>query len=495
MAGETLRVLMVCPEAVPFAKTGGLADVAGALPEALAQLGCDVRCVMPRYRQVDVQEFGLRRTDIALSQSFAGEPMACGVWTVERNAVAWYFIDAPQFFDREQLYAVSGEDYPDNFERFTFFAQQALALTRKLDWRPDVIHCHDWQTSLVPVYLKIPVTTDALDTTEPFYRGIRTLFTIHNIAYQGLFPKEKLPLTGIGWEHYTVERLEYWDKLNFLKAGLVYSDRLSTVSKRYSEEIQSSNEFGRGMEGVLGWRSKDLTGILNGIDTADWNPETDHHLPKRYGVSDLRGKQTCKRMLLREMGMEEKAGTPLVGIISRLDDQKGFDLIEAAFDDIMALGVDVVVLGTGTPKYHEMLERMAKSYVGRVAVNLTFDNALAHRIEGGADLFLMPSKFEPGGLNQLYSLRYGTIPVVHATGGLYDTVSEYAATTETGNGFSFSPYSAEALVQALRRAVSLFPDRPRWRRLMRHTMMQDFSWNASAQEYLALYRDMVGQAA
>jgi len=483
---------MVTPEAVPFAKTGGLADVAGALPEALAGLGCEVRCVMPRYRLVDLKKFNLEQVIPEEPQQFAGEEIVRDFWRAPaKNGVEWYFLNAPAYYDREQLYTVEGKDYPDTFERFTFFAQQVLALVKRLDWRPDVIHCHDWQTGLIPVYLKIPVKTPVLDTYDPFYQGIKTLFTIHNIAYQGLFEKENLPLTGIDWAHFTFDQLEYHGKLNFLKAGLAFADRLNAVSTRYSEEIQTE-EFGRGMEGVLSWRSKDLTGILNGIDTDEWNPAKDRHIAAPFSADDLRGKQTCRRALLKEEGLKPKAGSPVIGIISRLDAQKGFDLIEAAFPEIMALGVQMVILGTGTPEHHEMLTKMVETYPDQLAVNLTFDDALAHRIEAGADLFLMPSKFEPCGLNQMYSLRYGTVPIVHATGGLADTITNYDPQTKTGNGFAFANYCPEALVDAVKRAVELFPDRRRWLDLMRTGMRQDFSWRASASRYLELYKSMVG---
>jgi len=491
MRERTLRVLTVASEAVPFAKTGGLADVAGALPAALTTLGCEVRCVMPRYRQIDREKFNLKRVVECEPRFFAGELVDREVWCVERSGVLWYFIDAPCYFDRDGLYTVDGEDYPDNLERFTFFAQEVLALIRHLDWQPDIIHCHDWQTGLIPVYLKIPVSLASIDTGDPFYRRIKTLFTIHNIAYQGLFPKEKLPLTGIGWKHFTFDKLEYWGKLNFLKAGLVFADKLNTVSKRYSEEIQT-REFGRGMEGVLSWRSRDLTGILNGIDPTVWNPASDEHLPANFTVDHLRGKQTCKRALLKEHGLKARTGTPLIGMIGRLDAQKGLDLIEEALPDIMRLGVQMVILGTGAPEYHKMLEKAAQAYPDQLAANLTFDNALAHRIEAGSDLFLMPSKFEPCGLNQMYSLRYGAVPIVQATGGLADTISDYDPKAKTGNGFSFTSYTAEALVGAVRRAVGLYPDRKAWLDLVRTGMKQDFSWKASAREYLALYRGIVG---
>jgi starch synthase len=491
-----LKVLMVTPEAVPYAKTGGLADVAGALPEALARQGCDVRCVMPYYsRIIDADTHGLKPIADTKRVAYLDDNVDYRMMTTETTGgVTWYLLDAPLFFGRDEMYAVYGEDYDDNFHRFTFFAQQTLAFIKELDWKPDVIHCHDWQTGLIPTYLTVPVQTSVVDTTDPFFEGIRTLFTIHNIAYQGLVNWEMFSMTGIDWSHFHPGELEYYGKFSFLKAGLANADRLNAVSQRYAEEVQTWEEFGRGMEGVLAWRSHDLTGILNGIDQDVWNPETDPLIPENYSLDDLTGKAACTKALRDECGLDQKPGVPLIGIISRLDPQKGFDLIEEAFDEIMESDVQMVVLGTGKPVYHEMLEKLALKYGGDLSVNLRFDNGLAHRIEAGSDMFLMPSRFEPCGLNQMYSLRYGTVPIVHATGGLADTVSDYAPLTGRGNGFSFEEYEADQLVDAVKRAVDVYAVPDQWRALMRTGMSGDYSWQASASRYLDLYREMIDSA-
>ena len=492
-----MRVLMVTSEAVPFAKTGGLADVAGALPAALTDVGCEVRGVLPWYtRQIKTEGVKVWTVLDNLKLPFLGEEIPCRILAARSpEPVEWYFIDAPKFFDREGLYTSyveGGKDFPDNFYRFTFFAQATLWLMRKLDWRPDVIHCHDWQTGLIPAYIRIHVETPMVNTGDEFFQGIKTLFTIHNIAYQGLFTKNHFPETGIDWSHFTPGALEYYNQISLLKAGLVYGHKLNTVSQRYSEEIQTWEEFGRGMEGVLAWRSRDLSGILNGIDVDAWNPATDPLIPATFSAEDTRGKAECRRELLASQGLSADDDTPVIGVVGRLAPQKGFDLVEEAFDEIMALGVRMVVLGTGDPEYHEMFQKAVKKYPDQLAINLTFDNKLAHRIEAGSDLFLMPSRFEPCGLNQMYSLRYGTVPIVHATGGLADTITDYDPETDTGNGFSFDEYSAEKLADAVKRAVKLFGEKATWKALVKRGMEQDFSWKASAQRYIELYHQMNG---
>jgi len=485
---------MVTPEAVPFAKTGGLADVAGALPDELTSLGCDVRAVMPLYRQVDSAAHGLRRTGDPEGVPFAGQSVDCSFWQTDEteDSATWYFIDAPVYFDRDGLYTLDGKDYPDNFKRFTFFAQRALHLIRRMEWRPDVVHCHDWQTGLVAAYLKIPVATSAVDTTADIYRDIKTLYTIHNIAYQGSFPRKEFPRTGFDWSHFVPDELEFYGKLNFMKSALVFADGINTVSQRYSEEIQSGDTFGRGMQDILAWRSSDLSGIVNGIDVDDWDPRTDSAIAANFGPDDLSGKAACREALLADQGLDAIPTVPLIGMVGRLDAQKGLDLVERALEEIMLLDVRIVVLGTGDPQYHDMLDAAAKRYPGRLSVNLAFSADLARQIEAGADMFLMPSRFEPCGLNQMYSLRYGTVPIVHATGGLADTIADYDPDTEAGNGFVFDNYLPESMYYAIARAVVAFSDQTRWQRLMQRGMRQDLSWTASAEKYRQLYRRIVG---
>lgn len=481
---------MVTPEAFPFAKTGGLADVCGALPVALAKLGCDVKVVIPGYRTVDVGRFSAQEVIPRESVPFAGTEVERSILHVRRSGVDWYFVHAPAYYHREHLYSIGNTDYEDNAERFTFFAQQALTLVKTLGWKPDIAHSHDWQAGLIPAYLRHPVKTGGIDTRHPFYAGIRTLHTIHNMAYHGQFPKGKFSVTGLAPERYSLDEMESWGKLNFLKGALVYADRLNTVSERYAQEIQSEG-FGCGLEGVVRKRAADLTGILNGIDTSDWDPATDPALAANYGADDLSGKEQCKRALMASQSLEYRSGTPVLGIVGRLVAQKGMDLIADSIDDIVALGAQMVILGTGDPVYHTAFEAACEKHPESIAVNLTYNETLARQIEAGADIFLMPSRFEPCGLNQMYSLRYGCVPVVHATGGLADTVTDYNPYTRSGNGFSFDRYDARHFLATVRRALETFADRPRWQELMRTGMREDFSWERSAAKYRDLYEDMV----
>ena len=484
--GEQLRICFCTSEAVPFAKTGGLADVAGALPAALAGAGCDVRIVLPGYRAIDRGKFTFRTIGTA-SVPFGRERVEVefleGALPHAGRAVPVYLVAHEPSFGRAGLYGEDGKDYADNLERFTVFGRGVLALPAHLGWSPDVMHCQDWQTGLVPVWLREEPRDAALE-------GAATLFTIHNLAYQGLFPAEQLPVTGLGPHVFTPKGIEFYGKVNLLKGGLVYADRLSTVSEQYAREIQTP-EFGCGLEGVLRERAADLAGILNGVDYSAWDPSTDRHLAARYTPDNLRGKAICKRDLRRSQHLDETRGAPLVGMISRLADQKGFDLVAAVLDRLVAAGAQFVLLGTGEPKYHEIFQALHERYHGRVAVTLGFDDALAHRIEAGADIFLMPSRYEPSGLNQLYSLRYGTVPVVRRTGGLADTIVD--ATPEnmargTANGFVFEAYDPAALWEALERALRTFKNRTVWRQLQQTGMRQDFSWRRAAGKYIETYR-------
>jgi len=486
VALEALRVCFCTSEAVPFAKTGGLADVAGALPRALAETGCDVRVVLPGYGTIDRGKFAFRPAGTA--QVLVGGTRVQVEFLESRfpgSAVPVYLI-AHDLFDRPGLYGEDGTDYADNLERFTVFGRGAQALVRQLGWRPQVVHCQDWQTALLPVWLR----------TEPrdaVFAETATLFTVHNQAYQGLFPAERLPVTGIAPSFFTPQGLEFYGKVNLLKGGLVFSDLLSTVSARYAEEIQTP-EFGCGLEGVLRQRAADLIGILNGVDYTAWDPSVDRLIPARYTPDDLSGKQTCKADLQRTQGLAVDPKTPLVGMITRLADQKGLDLVAAAMDTILALGVQFVLLGTGDPQYHALFQELERRHPDRVAVTLGFDDGLAHRIEAGADIFLMPSRYEPSGLNQLYSLRYGTVPVVRRTGGLADTIVDatpQAVACGDANGFVFERYAPDAFLDAVKRALRTFRNRAAWRRLQQAGMRQDFSWSRSAKRYGEAYRRVI----
>jgi len=482
---QDLRVLFVASEGVPFAKTGGLADVVGALPLALKELGVDVRILMPYYGAVKQGNIPTAPVAENLDVHTGLGTISCDIMAPTQGDHPFYFVARDEFFERSQLYGTPQGDYFDNLERFAFFSAAVLPFCQALDFQPHLIHCHDWQASLVPVYLRCRWWG------EPLLAGARTLLTIHNLAYQGLFPKEKFPLLGLDWSLFSINGLEFYDKINLLKGGIVFADAITTVSHRYSIEIQTP-EFGYGLEGVLKSRAGSLFGILNGVDYKDWNPETDPLIHANYSLADPKGKAKDKAGLMEAFGLSKNlAQAPLLGIISRLADQKGFDLVEAVLPQLMARDVMVVILGTGEEKYHRWLAGEAKKYPGKLGVKIAFDNALAHLIEAGSDMFLMPSRFEPCGLNQMYSLKYGTIPVVRATGGLADTVTQVGHVTGAGTGFLFEDYSPEAFLKCIYTALAAFEDKRLWRRIMQNAMSQDFSWNKSARAYLDLYQRLM----
>jgi starch synthase len=480
-----MKILFVTTEAVPFAKTGGLADVAGAVPKCLRALGHDVALIMPYHRPAR-EKFGaqMENTGIRFFVPVGAETLEATLLrtTLPGSDVPVYFVENGPYFDREQLYGTPAGDYPDNAERFIFFCRAVLQATKALNWAPDIYHGNDWQTALLPVYLK------TLCLRDPFYHNSRSLLTLHNLAYQGVFPREKFELTGIGWSHFNWQELEFYGKLNLLKGGLVFTDRLSTVSPRYALEIQTP-ECGAGLEGILTLRAKDLCGIINGIDYAVWNPAVDQLIPARYTPEDLSGKAVSKRELQKLSGLPVR-NVPLLGLISRLDPQKGLDLIAEILPDLMKLDLQFVLLGTGTQEYNDLFARFNTRYPEKFKAHITFNNPLAHQIEAGCDIYLMPSRYEPCGLNQLYSLKYGTVPVVRKTGGLADTITNCTPTgiaKGTSNGFSFESFSSRALFATIRRALKLFADKRTWRRLLLVGMRQDWSWEKSAREYAALY--------
>jgi starch synthase len=475
-----MKILFAASEAAPFAKTGGLADVAGSLPPALAELGHEVAVVMPRYRQVDVAACRLKHV--------ASFFVPLGTWQercevlrgrMGRN-VTVYFINKDVYYDRPELYGTARADYPDNAERFIFFSRAVLELCLALDLQPDIVHCNDWQTGLVPVYLKkIYHAAEAL-------RRTKSVFTVHNLGYQGLFWHWDMKLTGLDWDVFTPEGLEFWGKMNLLKAGLVYSDSITTVSRTYSREIQTP-EYGSGLEGVLSKRAADLYGIPNGIDYAEWDPGRRGDQPRPFSSANLAGKAICKQEILKRLSLTD-AGGPLIGMVTRLVDQKGLDIVTEALPEILSLGAQLVVLGTGEEKYNRLLTAEAVRHKGRMRVLLEYNEVLAKNIYAGCDLFLMPSRYEPCGLGQMIALRYGAVPVVRKTGGLADTVVNYNARTGRGTGFVFEEYSAPALVACLRRALELYGNPKKWKLLMQAGMKQDFSWKNSAQEYVKVYR-------
>jgi starch synthase len=475
-----MKILFATSEAAPFAKTGGLADVAGSLPPALAQLGHDVTVVMPRYRRVDVQAYKLKPV-ATLSIPLGAWNERCEVLKgrMGRN-VTVYFINKDIYYDRPELYGTPRGDYPDNAERFIFFSRAIPELCRVLGLQPDIVHCNDWQTGLVPLYIK------KLADRTAVLRKTRTLFTVHNLGYQGLFWHWDMRLTGLDWDVFTPEGIEFWGKMNLLKAGLVSADIITTVSRTYSREIQTP-EYGYGLEGVLVKRSADLYGIVNGIDYQTYDPAHDRALPHTFSASRLAGKAACKRALQRSVRLPV-TNDPIVSMVTRLVDQKGMDILTEALPEILSLGVQLVILGTGDAVYHQVLTDAASRYADRMCVLLKYDDVLAKSIYAGSDMFLMPSRYEPCGLGQMIALRYGTVPIVRRTGGLSDTVIDHNPRSGRGTGFLFEEYSAPALVGALQRALEAYSNTAKWHRLMQAGMHQDFSWETSAKEYAKLYR-------
>jgi starch synthase len=468
---------MVSSEAAPFAKTGGLADVVGALPAALRDYGDDVAVVIPRYGPIDLT--AARRVYDRLPVHLGPAVFQTSIYQAPAEFPV-YLVDCPPLFDRKGFYGEAGLDYPDNSIRFAVFARAALGVARWL-FKADILHCHDWQAGLVPAYLRSTFVGD------PTFAGVKTLFTIHNLGYQGLFPTTALAAAALDPALFRPDGLEFYGRVSYIKGGISFADALSTVSPTYAEEIQTP-EYGFGLDGALRARADVLTGILNGVDYREWSPDVDPLIPARYSADDLAGKRVCKAQLVREFGFgEEVLNRPLIGIVSRFTRQKGTDILAEVAGDIVAEGAYLVALGTGEPEYEAFFRRMAADYPGRVSVQVGFDNGLAHRIEAGADLFLMPSRYEPCGLNQMYSLRYGTVPVVRATGGLNDTIEE-------GTGFKFAEYSGQALLEAVRAAVRAYSDADLWREMVRRGMGQDFSWKASAGAYSGLYRRLLAQA-
>jgi starch synthase len=483
---RSVNVLFLAPETTPFAKTGGLADVAGSLPGALKRLGAGVSVGLPLYRVVKEGAFQRQVVFKGLQVPLAGQTLTGNVHATEtEDGVPVYLLEREDLFDRPNLYRSAEGDYYDNLERFAFFSRASLLFAKATGMVFDVIHCNDWQTGLVPAYLS------TLFRTDPFFSSTATLFTIHNIGYQGLFPAEKLSVCGLPPETYHLEGVEYWGAISLLKAGIVYSDAMTTVSPKYSQEIQTS-EFGMGMEGILQKRSAVLHGILNGADYSVWDPAIDPHIASNYDSVHLSEKRVDKAALLKEAGLEPALlERPVLGMISRLSHQKGCDLLIPILDEVVAMKAGMVILGEGEEQYENVLRDSAERDPGSGAVKIGFDEALAHRIMAGADIFLLPSLYEPCGLTQMYALKYGTVPVVRATGGLDDTIKEFDPRVRSGNGLKFGPYDSKAFFSAIQRAMDLWTDRETWEILMRKGMAEDFSWDRSAERYLELYQSLI----
>ena len=457
-----MKVLLCSSEIVPFAKTGGLADVAGALPLALEELGVEVRVAMPKYKTIKNATPKLGKNILV------------------------YFIENEKYFNRDNLYGEKTGDYPDNLERFAFYSQKTMELLKDEDFQPDIIHCNDWQSALIPIYLK------NLYQDDPFYKNTKTVLTIHNLAYQGLFPKEQFPKSGLPLELFNIEALEFYDKVCLLKGGIVFSDLITTVSPTYAQEIQTK-EFGCGLEGILRKKTQNLFGILNGLDYKIWDPATDKLIFKAYDPFTIQDKAINKTGLQQACKLKPDASIPLFGIVSRLAEQKGFDLLAGIINDLCHLPIQIVILGTGDQKYHDLLGKFAKKYPGHLSLQLRFDDPLAHQIYSGSDFFLMPSKYEPCGLGQMISLKYGTIPVVFKTGGLADTIVDLDSKTKKGNGFVFDNYSPQALLEVIKRSIAIFKKKEIWSGLIKSATTYDFSWEAAARKYIALYKGLLNK--
>ena len=474
-----MHISFVASEGVPFSKTGGLADVVGALPRALAALGHQVTVYLPRYRQTKLVDPAtvVRSITVPFDDEYRFASVVSGG---TQAGVKFYFVEYPEFFYRDALYGTPAGDYPDNAERFALFSRAVLEASKILGV-PQIFHCHDWQSALVPVLLR------TIYKDDPAFRDVGTVFTIHNMGYQGLFPPEVLPLLMLPWDLFAMSKMEFFGQVNFLKGALTYADYVTTVSRKYSQEIQTA-EYGFGLEGVLRGRAGTVTGILNGVDYEEWSPQTDKFIAAKYSPQDLSGKAKCKLDLLAAFGIPASAAKlPVIGIVSRFAAQKGFDLILQVADRLAREEMVLVTLGAGDKPYEEMFQRLAKQFPNGIAVKVAYDNAIAHKIEAGADMFLMPSRYEPCGLNQIYSLKYGTVPIVRATGGLDDTIEPWDARTGKGTGFKFSEYNGESLLLTVKQALQAFRDQTSWQVLMRNGMNKDFSWHASAREYGKIY--------
>jgi starch synthase len=501
-----MKILLVASEMTPYAKTGGLGDVVGGLSSALRQRGHEVTCCLPFYRCAREVAPGAKPIGLTLSIPLGSRAVTADVleWT-QPDGVRVLFIRRDEFFDRSELYTTSVRDYEDNAERFLFFSKAVVELIGYTRFRPDVVHCHDWQTAFVPVQASHRAHTRGAEF------AVKTVLTIHNIAYQGMFWSLDFPLTNLPGEFFTPDTLEFYGQMNLLKGGIVFADRITTVSPTYAEEIQTP-EGGFGLDTVVATRDANLHGIINGVDYSRWNPETDPHLRRRYGPGDLSGKRACHADLLKTLGLTQDprpappgkgrgaqrtttgggtvalpATRPVAGFVSRLTAQKGVEILAGALEELVESGLSLAILGKGERGYEEMLTDAARRFPGRVAVRIAHDEELAHQIQGGADMLLVPSHDEPCGLTQLYALKYGTIPVVRATGGLDDTVTAYEPRTGRGTGFKFVPYTSAALVEAVRQAMALHQQPKKWQKLMSQAMAGDFSWPASALEYEKLY--------
>ncbi|HWP81877.1 MAG TPA: glycogen synthase GlgA [Bacteroidota bacterium] len=489
---KPLNILFVSSEVEPFAKTGGLADVSSALPKAIKELGHEVRIMMPRYRFISERKFKLhdiiRLKDIPIpvgKETEVGNVKSSFITNL-KDKVQVYFLDNAKYFGRDGVYQspTSKTDYKDNDERFLFFCRGVLETLKRLGWQPDIIHCNDWQTGLIPVYLK------TLYADDPAFKNVRTVFTIHNMAYQGAFPPETFEKTGLPKGLFSPNGVEAYGKVNFLKAALQFSDVITTVSQKYAEEICSSPELGAGLNGLLMHRKNDLYGILNGIDYQKWTPWCDDNIYRKFDIKSIEAKIDNKRALAQKFGLTYNPQTPLIGSITRLVEQKGFDLVLEILEELLKMDVHYVLLASGEKNLEKRFEAIQKKHPDKMGIFFGFDEELAHLVEAGSDMFLMPSRYEPCGLNQMYSMRYGTVPIVRATGGLDDTVEDYSGNGK-GTGFKFEKYDSKELLKTIQRAIKVYHQPEEWKKLMRNGMQKDFSWENSAKKYVSLYRELL----
>lgn len=463
-----MKVLMCASEMVPFAKTGGLADVVGALPLALEKQGAEVKIVLPKYKTVYSSQFTVHSIANDIEAAKLGKNIQV------------YLIKNDKYFYRDGLY---GEpkigDYSDNLDRFSFYARRTLDLLKEMNFKADILHCHDWQSALIPVYLK-----NMYNKKDNFYKNIKTLFTIHNLAYQGLFGRQEYAKLGLDWSLFDIKGLEFYDKVNVLKGGIIFSDLINTVSSAYAKEIQAK-EFGCGLEGVLSNRQNDIYGIINGLDYELWDPSKDKYIYKMFSINTVEDKYINKKMLQKDCGLTVDENIPLFGIVGRLAEQKGMDLIAQSMKDLIKHShIQIVVLGTGDLKYHQLLEETAKKYPHNLSAHIKFDDSLAHKIYAASDIFLMPSRYEPCGLGQMIALKYGAIPLVFKTGGLADTINNE-------NGFIFDSYTKEAFVETVKKAIDTYRDKKKWFALVKKAFTYNFSWDESAKKYIQLYEKLL----
>ncbi len=481
-----MKILIVSSEMEPFAKTGGLADVIGALPKSLKDLGHDVRIIIPKYKAVDEKSLQLKLTKSGINVAIGDKMKTADVYEtkIKGTEVTVYFVGNDEYFGRDGLYGENGLDYPDNAERFVFFNKAVLLFVKAIGWEPHVIHCNDWQTGLICAYLK---TTHAND---PFFRTVASIYTVHNMGYIGMFPGNLMPITGLGWENFTPDTLEFWGHMSFAKAGLVFADVISTVSPTYAKEIQTE-EYGYGLNGLMKARSLDIYGILNGIDYDIWDPSKGKRISAKFSKTNLRGKATNKTALRKMTGLAAKKDVPIIGIVTRIAGQKGLDILADAFDKIMKLPVQFVMLGVGEKELEDKFKYFAEKYPDKVSVNIGFDSAEAPMIYAGADMFVMPSKYEPCGLGQMISFKYGTVPIVRSTGGLADTVKNIDPKTNEGNGFTYEEDNPEALFDTVKRAADYYKDKKKWNKVAKTVMEYDFSWEVAGEKYVSVYKKAI----